>query len=473
MATKKGMPTKQKREKNKPSNKIRKETEKKQKASAETGTPFLHIQEALNRAQKGKTETVHLRGWVYRERGNAQLKFVVLRDVTNIIQCVIKREVVGDVAFKEADKLQIEASLELTGELHKDERAPTGYEVRVTQFAIIGVSESFPIQKDQSPEFLLDKRHLWLRSRKMSAILKIRHTVFGAIHEYFRNEGFYEYQSPVFQSVQCEGGSTLFSVDYFGQKGVFLGQTWQLYAEPAIFSLEKIYTISPSFRAEKSKTSRHLTEYWHAEMEVAWARFEDIINYGEGLLQHVVKKVLEQNQEELKILERDVTKLEPTAKKKFPRIRYDEALALLAKKANMKVEWGKDLRTIEEDALSELFDTPIAVTNYPKVVKAFYMKETPGNPKTVLGVDFIAPEHYGEIIGGSERESDIAKIVSRLKEQGEDPTNYEFYLDTRRYGSVPHGGFGLGVERIIAWICGIDNIKDAIPFPRTMLRYKP
>ncbi len=310
----------------------------------------------------------------------------------------------------------------------------------------------------------------------MTAVLKIRSTVFGAFHEYFRSNGFYEYQSPIFQSVQCEGGSTLFRADYFGKKDVFLAQTWQLYAEPAIFSLEKIYTIAPSFRAEKSKTSRHLTEYWHAEMEVAWANFDEVIDYGEGVVKHMVKKVLEKNKEELKILGRDISKLEPTVKKKFPRIKYDEALKLLKEKFNMHVTWGKDLRTIEEDKLSDLFDTPIVVTHYPKKVKAFYMKEVEGCPKgkeVVLGCDFIAPEHYGEIIGASERESDIEKIKKRLIDEGEDPKQYEFYLDTRRYGSVPHGGWGLGMERVISWICGLDNIKDSIPFPRTILRYKP
>ena len=433
-----------------------------------TTAQFMTIKEALEQ-KEGK---VKIRGWVYRERGSAQVKFIVLRDASEIVQCVIKRAELGD-QFEHADKLQIESSLEIEGEIYADKRAPTGYEVRVTDFKIIGESDTFPIQKDQSPEFLLDKRHLWLRSRKMTAVLKVRSTVFAAIHEYFHSKGFYEYQSPIFQAVQCEGGSTLFSVDYFGKKDVFLSQTWQLYAEPAIFSLEKIYTIAPSFRAEKSKTSRHLSEYWHAEMEAAWADFKDIIDHGEGLLKHIVQRVLEERQDELKILERDPKKLEPTVSKRFPRITYSEALKLLETKAQMKVEWGKDLRTIEEDRLSELFDTPIAVTHYPKAVKAFYMKETPGQPETVHGVDFIAPEHYGEIIGGSERESDIKKIIARLKEQGEDPSQYDFYLDTRRYGSVPHGGFGMGVERIISWICGLESIKDAIPFPRTMLRYKP
>lgn len=432
---------------------------------------FLSIQEAMS---KGKG-AVSVRGWIHRERGSNKLKFITLRDSSNVIQCVFERKDF-EKRWDEIDHLQVEASVEITGNIKEDKRAPTGYEIHVTDYTIVGKSDNYPITKDQSIEFLADNRHLWLRSRKMTAILKIRSTVFGAIDEYFRQNGFYEYQSPIFQSVQCEGGSTLFAVPYFGQKGVFLAQSWQLYAEPAIFSLEKIYTLAPSFRAEKSKTSRHLTEYWHAEMEIAWADFDDIIDYGEGCLKHIVKSVLEKNKADLDVLGRDVKKLEPTIKKKFPRISYDDALKLLKEKFKLNILWGKDLRTEEEDKLSELYDTPIVVTRYPKKVKAFYMKEPEdSNPKkpVVNGVDFIATEHYGEIIGGSEREHDIEKIKKRLVEQGEDPEQYQFYLDTRRYGSVPHGGFGMGTERVISWICGLDSIKDAIPFPRTMERYKP
>jgi len=429
----------------------------------------MSIQDAI---KKG-TGSAELRGWVYRERESNKFKFIVLRDSSDIIQCIVKREDVDEKLWKDAVSLQVEASIIVKGELHKDERAPTGVELVVKELKIVGFSDKYPITRDKSVEFLADKRHLWLRSRKMTAIMKIRSAVFGAMHEYFRKEGFYEYQSPVFQSVQCEGGSTLFPVPYFGQKGVFLAQSWQLYAEPAIFSLEKIYTMAPSFRAEKSKTSRHLTEYWHCEMEVAWADFDDILDYGEALIKHVTKTVLEKHKPELEILGRDLKKLEPTVKKKFPRITYDEALRLLKEKCGMDVTWGKDLRTVEEDKLSELYDTFICVTHYPKEVKAFYMKEAKEDSRTVYGVDFIAPEHYGEIIGGSERESDLGEIERKLKEMGEDPSEYEFYLDTRRYGSVPHGGFGLGVERLISWICGLDSIKDAIPFPRTMLRWKP
>ena len=431
-------------------------------------TQFISIKDAIKKGQG----LVRIRGWCYRARGSNALRFLVIRDSTEIIQCVVEKEHVSEETWNDAQKTDIEASVELSGEIVEDKRAPTGYEIKVKELKLIGESIGWPIQKDQSTELLADMKHLWLRSRYMTSILKIRSTVFGAIDEYFRKEGFYEFQSPIFQATQAEGGSTVFSVNYFG-KPVYLAQTWQLYAEPAIFALEKIYCVAPSFRAEKSKTSRHLTEYWHAEMEVAWANFLDIQNYGEALIKHVVKRVLEHNLEELKILNRDLKILEKVRDEPFLRMTYTEAIEVLKKKANIEIEWGKDLRTIEEDELSKINGHFTIVTEYPKVVKAFYMKETTGNPDVVNGCDFIAPECYGEIIGGSERESDMTKIKDRLRAQGEDPEKYTFYLDTRRYGSVPHGGFGMGVERLVSWICHLENIKDAIPFPRTMLRVNP
>ncbi|MFP4118304.1 MAG: asparagine--tRNA ligase [Candidatus Woesearchaeota archaeon] len=415
---------------------------------------------------------VTIRGWVHRERGSNKLRFIILRDSTEKIQCVIDKTKIGEAKFATADKLQMEASLIVTGTIKKDERAPTGYEIDVDNFKIIGHSDNFPISKDFSEEFLLDVRHLWLRSTKMTSIMKIRSTIFGAIHEYFREQGFYEHQSPIFMSSQAEGGSTLFSVDYFG-KELYLAQTWQLHAEAMIFALENIYCIAPSFRAEKSKTSRHLTEYWHAEMEMTWCEFKDIKDHGERLIKKVVKKVLEKNKKELEDLKRDITRLETVVKKDFIRMTYDDALHILKEKCKMEIPWGKDLRTTEEERLTELYDVPIIVSNYPKKVKAFYMREVNDNPDLVEGCDFLAPEGNGEIIGGSQREHDIDKIKQRLQEEGENISKYDFYLDTRRYGSVPHGGFGLGVERLVKWICGLDNIKDAIAFPRTMQRYYP
>ena len=413
---------------------------------------------------------VSLKGWIYRIRDTKNIVFIVLRDTTNILQCVVKKDNVDDETFEKASDQQIEASIKVKGELEADERAPTGYELKVSDLEVVGESHNFPIQDDQSKELLLDKRHLWLRSRKMNAVLKIRSTVFEAIHEYFRDNDFYEFHAPIFQSTQSEGGSEIFSVDYFDDE-VFLAQTWQLPAEAGIFSLEKIYTIAPSFRAENSKTSRHLTEYWHAEMEQAWANFDDIIEHGERLLKHIVTKVLENNTDELEILERDPDKLKPTIENEFEQITYTEAIDII--KEDMDVEWGEDLGIEEERHLTNNYNTPLIVTNYPKEVKAFYMKINPDNPKTVFGCDFLAPEGYGEIIGGSQREEDIEEIKERLEEDGEDPEEYQYYLDTRRYGSVPHGGFGMGVERVIRWITDQHDIKDTIPFPRTPRRHYP
>lgn len=435
---------------------------------------FISIQEAIQK-KKGK---VSIRGWVYRERGSNKMKFIVLRDSTNIVQCVLKKENFSDSDWENIDKLKIESSVELEGDLKEDKRAPTGFEVQVKKINILQISEDFPINKDLNEELLGDRRHLWLRSRKMTAILKIRSTVFGAIHEYFRGKGFYEFQSPELLSAAGESGSEVFEVDYFGKK-MYLAQTWQLHAENGIFALEKIYTIAPSFRSEKSNTSRHLTEYWHAEMEEAWSTFEGLQNHAEDLMKNIVKKVLKENSGDLEILERDVKTLKETVKKKFPRMSYTEVLDLLDKKFKLKIPWGKDLRTIEEDKLSKLFDTPVIVTDYPKAVKAFYMKESPESldkpekEKTVQGFDVIGPEGYGELFGASQREEDIEIIKENLKEKGENLKNYEFYFDSRRYGSIPHGGFGMGVERVISWICGLNTIKDAIPFPRTMNRTSP
>ena len=428
---------------------------------------FVSIQEAIN---KGSGE-VALRGWVYRERGSNALKFVVLRDSSNILQCVFEKEKFSDEEWKSIDKISIESSLKIWGELKKDERAPTGYELHVDKFKIQQLAEKFPITKDQSAEFLLDVRHLAIRSRKLTAVMKIRSAVFGAIQEFFRSRSYYEMAPPIFTPNACEGGSTLFEVKYYKEK-VYLTQSWQLYAEAAIFALEKIFCISPCFRSEKSKTTRHLSEFWMAEVETAWMEFPELQKQAEDLIAHIVKKVLEFNKEDLKILERDISKLEKI-KTPFPRMTYAEVLKLLKEKEKVSIDWGKDLRTIEEDLIMKRFDRPLIVTNYPKDIMAFYKPKDPKDPKTAICMDILAPEGYGEIIGGSQRDIDLEELKKSLKKEGEKVSNYEWYLDARRYGSIPHSGFGLGVERVVSWICGLDNIKDAIPFPRTMLRFKP
>src|SRR3989338_82215 len=430
-------------------------------------TNFISISEAMH---KGKGH-VAVRGWVYRERGSNKMKFLVIRDSSDIIQCVLSRDKF-EKQWGDIDKLQVEASVELEGEIKEDKRAPTGYEIQVTRINIVGLSDSFPINKDLNEELLGDRRHLWLRSRKMTAILKIRSTVMQSFRDYFREQGFYEFQSPIIIPGGAEEGPTMFELDYFGKK-MYLAQTWQLYAEAAMYGLGKIYGIGPTFRAEKSKTSRHLTEFWMAEMEVAWADLDEILDYAEEMTKYIIRKVLEKNKKELEILERDVKKLEPSLKKKFPRITYSEALKLLKEKKKMKVEWGKDLRTIEEEKIMELYDTPVFVTHYPKEAMAFYKPKDPKNSKVARCFDMLGPEGNGELIGGSERDTNLEELKNALKAKGEKLEDYSYYFDIHSYGAVPHAGFGLGPERLIKWICGLDSVKDTIGFPRTMTRMKP
>jgi len=422
----------------------------------------MTIEEALKKG-KGK---VAIRGWIYRERSLKDKVFLVVRDSTDIVQCVVKGKFYG-----KAKELLIESSVKIEGKIRADKRAPTCFEIDVDKLEVVHKAEKYPITKDQSIEFLADKRHLWIRSRKMTAILKIRSTVFGAIHEFFRSKDYFEFQSPIIIPGGAEEGPTLFEVKYYDKKA-YLAQTWQLYAEAAMFSLEKIYTIAPSFRAEKSKTSRHLTEYWHAEVEAAWMELDELLDLAEDMIKFVVKKVLKERKKELKIIGKDPKDLEVIAKGKFPRVTYDKVLEELGKKG-MKVKWGKDLRTVEEEMFMEGKKVPTFVTHYPKDAMAFYKPKDPKRPDVALCFDLLAPGSMGEIIGGSQRDIDIEELKKTLKKLGEKISDYEYYLDTRKYGSVPHSGFGMGVERLVAWVCGLDSIKDAIGFPRTMLRFKP
>ena len=415
---------------------------------------------------------IKVRGWIYRTRSGGSIVFIVLRDATGIVQATVKKGNLSDDDFEEAKKTLIESSVVVQGTVAADKRAPGGYELRVDDFTVLQSAEPFPIVEDQSQEFLLDQRHLWLRSQKLNAVLKIRSTIVGAIHQFFRERNYIEFDAPVLQPNQCEGGATLFEVKYYDEK-TYLSQSWQLYAEAAIFSLEKVYNMGPTFRAEKSKTSRHLSEFWMAEMEAAWVKLHELTEIAKEEIKFIVQQVLEKNKQELQELGQDVEKLTRIAHADFPTITYDEALHILETKADMKVPWGKDLRTVEENKLMEYFESPVVVTNYPLEIMAFYKPEDPDKSNTALCFDMIAPEGYGEIIGGSQRSEDIEYMKKRLRETGEDEENYEWYFDLRRYGSVPHSGYGLGVERVVAWICHLDNIKDAIPFPRTMNRFHP
>ena len=428
---------------------------------------YISIAEALKR---GAT-SVNLRGWVYRERKSNKFVFIVLRDESDIIQCVVIKSKNPEI-FEKAEKLTIESSIKISGELKKDERAPTGYEISVSDLEIIQIADPFPITEHQSPELLYDNRHLWIRSRRLNAVLKIRHTIVGAIHKFFRNNGYYEFDAPIFQPSQSEGGATLFEVKYFTDK-MYLSQTWQLYAEAGIFSLGKIYNMGPTFRAEKSKTSRHLSEFWMAEMEAAWMKLDEVTEVAKDEIRFILQEVLEHNKKELEILERNVKLLEGYMKAEYPTIKYADALEILNSKYQMEVPWGKDLRTNEEAKIADHFKVPVVVTHYPTEIMGFYKPPSQENPKVALCFDMLAPEGYCEIIGGSQRSLSVEDMSNRLKADGEDPANYKWYFELRNYGSVPHSGYGLGVERVISWICGLDNIKDAIPFPRTMLRKAP
>jgi asparaginyl-tRNA synthetase len=431
---------------------------------------FIKIQEIFNNCKLDKN--VKVRGWIYRTRSSGNIVFIIIRDATGYLQVTIKKDNIDEKEFKDAKKALVESSVEIEGIIKEDKRAPGGYELQATVFNIVQFSDPFPIVEDQSPEFLLDQRHLWIRSKKLTSIMKIRSTIVGSIHNFFRKKGFFEFDAPILQPNQTEGGSTLFEVKYYNKK-TYLSQTWQLYAEAAIFSLEKIYNMGPTFRAEKSKTSRHLSEFWMAEMEAAWMDLYDVIDIAKDEVRYILKDVLKNNKRDLEILNRDYDKLKKISNSKFPTITYTKAVKILKEKENMIIDWGKDLRTIEEVKLLKYFSTPIVVTNYPLEIMAFYKPEDPKNPKTALCFDMIAPDGYGEIIGGSQRSIDNDYMKKRLKESGEKIENYEWYFDLRKYGSVIHSGYGLGVERLLSWICDIDNIKDAIPFPRTMLRYKP
>jgi asparaginyl-tRNA synthetase len=422
------------------------------------------ISEALNKGEGRVT----VRGWVYRKRVLKEKIFIVLRDSTGILQLVLPRE-----KFRVAEDLNLESSLVVTGVLVKEPRAPGGVELHVESIDWAYIGEPYPINEDAAvadSEYLLDVRHLWLRSRKMQAVLKIRHTVFGAIHEYFRKNGFYEVQAPMFITAAVEGGATLFKVDYFGHT-VYLTQSSQFYLEALIYSLEKVYTVAPSFRAEPSRTRRHLTEFWHAEMEIAWAGMEDAIKVGEELITHVVNKVLEERQAELKLLGRNTEMLE-RAKPPFYRVSYDEAVEILQKKG-IQINWGDDIGADEERALTLEFDKPIVLYGFPEKLKAFYHRNDPKRPEVTLSFDVLLPEGYGEVIGGGERIYDAKELVDKIIRFGLNPADYQWYIDLRRYGSVPHAGFGLGVDRLTMWIVGADHIRDVVPFPRDIRRTRP
>ena len=426
---------------------------------------YLTIREAM---KKGSGKVV-VWGWVYRERGSNKMKFIILRDHTDIIQCVLSRENF-EKQWKEIDALQIEASIEMEGVIKKDKRAPTGYEINVNKVNIVGESKEFPINKDLNEELLGDRRHLWLRSRKMTAAMKIRSAVMFALHEYMHRNGFTEIEAPSISGASSEGGSETFEVKYFGKKA-YLTQSWQFYAENFIHSVGKAYTMAPSFRAEKSKTPWHVTEFWHFEVEGAWMDLDDDIKLAEECIVYTIQKVLKENKKELEVLGVDVSMLKKI-KAPFKRITYEEAIKTLQKQGH-KIKYGDDFGSAEERDLAKYYGNNfVFVTNYPLELLKFYHGEDPKKSGTGTNFNLLSPR-VGEMVDGSQREPDLKKIIKRLKKAKIDLGASDWYLDSRRYGSVPHAGFGLGVERFVAWICGFKTIKDAIPFPRTPNRIYP
>ena len=397
---------------------------------------------------------------------------MILRDGTGYLQCVVFKGNVTPEVFEAADHMGQETSFEITGTIKEEPRAIGGYEMDASDLKIIGKSENYPITpKEHGIEFLIDHRHLWVRSKRQHAILRIRHRVVKAIRDFFDERDFTLFDGPIITPNASEGTSTLFETPYFDLGKAYLTQSSQLYAEAGAMAFGKVYTFGPTFRAEKSKTRRHLTEFWMVEPEMAFYDLEQDMDLAEEFLEYIVKCVLEDRKEELKTLERDTSKLESVVRP-FPRVSYDEAVDIL-KKNGSDFEWGDDFGAPDEAIISNQFDRPVMVHRYPAAVKAFYMKRDPENEKLALAVDVLAPEGYGEIIGGSQREDDYDVLVSRIKEHNLPMDFFQWYLDLRKFGSVPHSGFGLGLERTVAWICGIEHLREAIPFPRMIYRNTP
>ena len=417
-------------------------------------------------------QAVTIRGWLHNRRSSGKIHFLTVRDGTGFIQCVMSRQAVGDEVFKKADHLSQESALIVHGAVRADSRAPGGYEIDVSGLDVVSEAEPFPITpKEHGVDYLMDRRHLWIRTPRQQAILRIRHEVIDAVRDYFNTRHFVLADTPIFTPAACEGTTTLFPVQYFEDTTAFLTQSGQLYNEANAMALGRVYCFGPTFRAEKSKTRRHLTEFWMVEPEIAYANLDDVMTLAEGLVVAVVERILETRRNELKLLERDVTKLE-RVKAPFPRVSYDDAVAILKGKG-LPFEWGGDFGSPDETALSEEYDRPILVHRYPSAVKAFYMKPDPDRPEVALCVDMLAPEGYGEIIGGGQRIDDYDLLLRRIKEHDLPQQAFEWYLDLRRYGSVPHGGFGMGIERVVTWICGIDHLREAIPYPRMLYRMYP
>lgn len=427
---------------------------------------YYRIEEVITDDFVGKE--VRIRGWVYRQRNSKKIAFIIIRDGTGILQCTAKASDFEAEKYNEICNIRYESSLWVGGKIQPDERAPNGYELKISEYEIIHQAEPFPISKDQSEAFLLDNRHLWVRSQKLTSSFRVKAALLEGARAYFKEQGYWEMFPPIITGSSCEGGSTLFEIKYFG-KPAYLSQSAQLYLETLIFAHQKVYSLTPSFRAEKSRTTRHLAEYWHLEGEAAFVDLNGIIELEDGLVSAMIHHAAKEVPRDLKELGRnpeELLKIKPP----FDRIRYDEAVERIQKKG-VAIEWGEDFGTHHERALTEDLTAPIHVTHFPRDIKAFYMKTLDG--KYAECNDLLAPEGYGEIIGSSQREDDIDNIIFNLKRDGSNIEDYEWYLDLRRYGSVPHSGFGLGIERLLRWVGKLDHIRDTIAYPRVMNRNTP
>lgn len=417
-------------------------------------------------------QEVRIHGWLYNARSSGKLRFLVVRDGSGYLQAVVFKPGVEERVWEETGRATQESSLWVTGKVKEDPRSPGGVELEVADFGIVALCPDYPITpKEHGPDFLLNNRHLWLRSKRQHAIMRVRNELVFGIRDFFYQRDYVNIDSPILTPAACEGTSTLFETDYFGEKA-FLSQSGQLYLEPAAAAHGKVYCFGPTFRAEKSKTRRHLMEFWMVEPEVAWMRFPALLDLAEEFVSSLVARVLDRCKQELEWLERDVTKLEPAASRPYPRLDYGEAVARLQAKG-YETQFGDDFGGDEETALSDESGKPTMITRYPAAIKAFYMEPDADDPTRALAVDMIAPEGYGEIIGGSERIGSYALLEQRIREHNLPREAFEWYLDVRRYGGFPHSGFGMGIERVVSWLCGLQHLREAIPYPRLLNRLYP
>ncbi len=417
-------------------------------------------------------ERVRVSGWLYNARSSGKLRFLVVRDGSGYLQAVVFRPQVAERVWEEAERLTQESSRQVVGTLKTDARAPGGVELQVEDLTIVQLCPEYPITpKEHGTDFLLNNRHLWLRSKRQHAIMRVRNELTFGIREFFYSRNYVNIDSPILTPAAAEGTATLFETDYFGDKA-YLSQSGQLYLEPAAAAHGKVYCFGPTFRAEKSKTRRHLTEFWMVEPEVAWMRFDALLDLAEEFVSQLVARVLDRCREDLERLERDVSRLEPATRRPYPRVDYGDAVARLQGKG-FAVAFGDDFGGDEETALADESGSPVMITRYPAAIKAFYMEPDPFDPTRALAVDMIAPEGYGEIIGGSERIGSYEKLEERIREHDLPRQAYEWYLDVRRYGGFPHSGFGMGIERVVAWLCGLAHLREAIPYPRMINRLYP